>query len=150
MREMDDQNRAVSDARLGAILASGQEQNRLQNLEAQRLGFNNAAEMQAFNAEMARGGFQNQKRGQYMNEKFALRNQPLNETTALLSGSQVNMPNFAVNQPSMLPTTDIAGLINANYNQRAANAAQESAFGQSLMGGLFGLGGSGIRAGWFG
>ena len=50
----------------------------------------------------------NAARQQYLNEQFALRNQPINEITALLSGSQVQQPNFLIDQscpPSRPPTS---------------------------------------------
>ena len=76
----------------------------------------------------------------------ATRNQPINEITALLSGSQVSQPNFATNpQASNIPTTDNAAIIgnydNARYQQWAA---KQAALGSALggFGGLF----SGIGA----
>lgn len=87
-----------------------------------------------------------QGRGQAFGEAVQQRNQPINEITALLSGSQVSAPNVSVAQPSGAPTTDVAGLINQNYNQRLQRSQQQGAFGQSLLGGLFGLGSSAILA----
>ena len=63
--------------------------------------------------------------GQDFATQQALRNQPINEITALESGGQVSQPNFmGANMPT-IPTTDNAGIINQNYAQRvaAANAA---------------------------
>lgn len=88
-----------------------------------------------------------QGRGQAFGEMQAERNQPINEITALLSGSQVSQPNFPVNTPAGIPTTDIAGLTQANYAQQMGNYQQQMGQYNSIMGGLFGLGGSGIRAG---
>ena len=104
---------------------------------------------QAYNALALQG------RGQAFGELQAIRNQPLNELSALLSGSQVSMPNYAVNKPSAIPTTDNAGLINANYGQQMQNWQQEQAQNQALVGGLFGLGSAGIMGGlgpasWYG
>jgi hypothetical protein len=72
--------------------------------------------------------------------RSAARSQPINEIMALLSGSQVTVPNFGMNQPSTIPTTDNAGLINANYDQKMG--AYNAKMGQwnSTMGGLFGMG----------
>lgn len=70
----------------------------------------------------------------------AERNQPINEITALLSGSQVSQPNFVNAQQPTIPTTDVAGLINENYNQQYNNYQTRMAQSQNLMGGLFGLG----------
>lgn len=87
-----------------------------------------------------------QGRGTALNEV----NMPINQVTALLSGSQVQNPNVQIaNQPQM-PTTDVAGLINQNYNQQMANYQQEMGAYNGLMGGLFGLGSRAITGGLFG
>jgi len=62
------------------------------------------------------------------------RNQPLNELSALLSGSQINPPGYVNTNEPTIPTTDVAGLINTNYQQKLANWQQQ----QESMGGLFG------------
>lgn len=91
--------------------------------------------------------------GQEQSRQFqmetAARNQPINEITALLSGSQVQLPNFQMNQPSGIATTDNAGLINANYQQTAQNVANQNAQRSQLLGGLFGAAGK-IGAAWLG
>ena len=97
----------------------------------------------AFNQLLLRG------RGQAVQEGLTERNQPINEISALLSGSQVSQPNFLsagqVGQPS-IPTTDIAGIIQADFQNRlAASQQRNTQFGQ-LAGGLFQLGASGITA----
>lgn len=79
-------------------------------------------------------------RGQAFSEAQAERNQPINEITALLSGSQVSMPQAAGFNQSQIPTTDTAGLINENYNQKMNIYGQQMAQRQNVMGGLFGLG----------
>lgn len=76
------------------------------------------------------------------NSITAERNQPINEITALLSGSQVNQPSYINSNMPNIPTTDTAGLINTNYNQKMGNYQQEMAQRQNLLGGLFGLGAS--------
>jgi len=85
-------------------------------------------------------------RGQALSEAIATRNQPINEISALLSGSQVQTPNFGINSPSKMATTDVAGLVNNNYSQRLGIYNQQQARQQQLMGGLFGLGSSMIMA----
>lgn len=72
--------------------------------------------------------------------RSAARSQPINEIMALLSGSQVNVPSFGMNQPSTIPTTDNAGLINANYDQKMNAYNTKMNQWNSTMGGLFGLG----------
>ena len=50
---MGDFNRQSNDARLGAIIAGGQEQSRLTDMEAQRAGFQNAAQMQQYQQNLS-------------------------------------------------------------------------------------------------
>ncbi len=45
---MDDYNRQANDARLGVTQAGGQEQQRMNDMAAQRAGFQNAAQQQAY------------------------------------------------------------------------------------------------------
>lgn len=85
-------------------------------------------------------------RGQAVQEALTERNQPINEITALLSGSQVSQPNFINPPQSQIPTTDVAGIINNNYNQRLGVWNAQQAANQNLMGGLFGLGSAAIIA----
>lgn len=84
-------------------------------------------------------------RGQAMSEV----NMPINQITALLSGSQVNNPSVSMGQPDRAATTDVAGLINSNYNQKLAGWQQKQAQQQSLLGGLFGLGAGALSGGYF-
>jgi hypothetical protein len=82
-----------------------------------------------------------QGRGQAFGEALARRNQPINEITALLSGSQVSNP-ATMSGPTpqtQVAGTDYAGLVNSNYQAKVANQ-------NALMGGLFGLAGAGIQA----
>lgn len=107
-------------------------------------------EMRSFN-EGKNDAYNNlalQGRGQAFQELQAARNQPINEITALLSGSQVSAPSFTMNQPSNIPTTDVAGLINENYNQRFSNYQSQSNSRNQLLGGLFGLAAGGLSGGF--
>ncbi|MDX5370192.1 MAG: hypothetical protein LPL29_12540 [Alphaproteobacteria bacterium] len=113
---------------------------------------------EAYNREMALLGQQEndaynqmflQGRGQAFSELQALRNQPINEITALLSGSQVSNPQVSMYQPQGAATTDVAGLINQNYNQRLNKYQQDMASRNSILGGLFGLGAKAITGGLF-
>lgn len=81
-------------------------------------------------------------RGQAFGELQAMRNQPINEIAALLSGSQVSQPSVSMAQPQGAATTDVAGLINNNYNQRYQNYTQAVQQSNGVMGGLFKLGGT--------
>lgn len=79
-------------------------------------------------------------RGQSVSEILAARNQPLNEITALMSGSQVSNPGFTNTPQSQVSGVDYAGLVSNNY-------ATESANHQAMLGGLAGLGGAAL-GGW--
>ena len=85
-----------------------------------------------------------------MQEQLALRNQPINEITALMSGSQVQTPQFNIAQSAMIPTTDYAGIRQQGFNNQQANYQQQNANYQALMGGLFGMGSAAITGGMFG
>jgi len=78
-------------------------------------------------------------RGQALSEIMAMRNQPINEATALMSGSQVSVPNFGINTPSGIPTTNMAGLINKNFDQKMGIWQNQQQTSRAIMGGLFGL-----------
>ena len=181
-RAMDRFERGVSDQRLGAILNAGSEQSRLMDMEANRAGFQNAAQAQAFgqgatgmqlgnqaqgqqfgqnlhafnaynqaagqafDQNLAGAAFGNQAQGQQFQQDLAgtqfdnniaqqnlsndmtlqnyydsramqNRNQPINEISALLSGSQVTPPQFQTSAPPQIPTVDYAGLVNDHYAQ---------------------------------
>lgn len=75
-----------------------------------------------------------------MQTALAERNQPINEITALLSGSQVSQPSFVSSAQSNIPTTDVASIIgNADNAAASAYANQQSGLGSMLsgLGGLF-------------
>ncbi|MBX4976106.1 tail fiber domain-containing protein [Rhizobium lentis] len=75
------------------------------------------------------------------------RNQPLNEISALMSGSQVHQPSYVNTPTTQLPTVDQAGLINENFNQKMGVYDRQVAQSNAAMGGLFGLGGT-LLGGW--
>ena len=76
-------------------------------------------------------------RSQAFAENLATRNQPLNEFSALLSGSQVSNPATmsGATPQAQVGGVDYSGLVEDNYQQKAAQH-------NALMGGLFGLAGA--------
>ncbi len=70
------------------------------------------------------------------------RNQPINEISALLSGSQVSQPGFTNTPTPGVAPTDVLGAQGQYLNQSnvAFNAANQRQ--QGMMSGLFGLGGA--------
>lgn len=76
-------------------------------------------------------------RSQAFGEALAQRNQPINEITALLSGSQVSNP-AQMSGPTPQASVggvDYTGLVNQQYQAKLAQS-------NAMMGGLFGLAGS--------
>ena len=156
---MDDYNRQATDTRFGAIGQAGDEQQRLNAMAAAQAGFQNQAQAQANAQNAALAGFgnagsaqnlaqrqsifnaANAQRNQYMQEQYQQRNQPLNEISALMSGSQIQQPNWLNSPTSQIATTDIGGLINQNFAQQQQNYQTANQNWQSTMGGVLGLGG---------
>lgn len=103
------------------------------------IGANNALQDQSFNAQQAKLNAQNQARATYQNEQYALRNQPLNEISALMSGGQVTSPQFVPTQGQSMPTVDYAGLVNQKYQNDMAGYQQSQAGMGAILGGLGGL-----------
>jgi len=107
----------------------------------------------AYDAEMARMSMANNDqwnqlaltgRQQGFSEAMASRNQPINEITALMSGSQVSNPSqMSGGTPqSNVAGVDYAGLVNSNYQQQLSAA-------QGAWGGIGGLFGTAISGGLF-
>jgi hypothetical protein len=76
---------------------------------------------------------------QAIQNQSAVINQPYNELASLRSSQPVQMPQFQSTAQSNAQGTDIAGLINQNYQQQVANS-------NNTMSGLFGLGGAALGA----
>lgn len=156
---MGDFNNSVNNLRLGAVGTADTEQQNLQAMAAAQAAFKNQAQAQGFEQAATEGQFgqaaqaqnfaqlqgvfqaQQQAQQQALQNQYALRDQPINEISALMSGSQIQQPNFVNTQQPTIPTTDVAGLINQNFNQQFQNYQQESQNWNSLMGGLMGMAG---------
>jgi hypothetical protein len=94
------------------------------------------AENDAYNSLLLNG------RAQASNELLTEDNQRINQIGALLSGGQVSQPHFmGANMPN-IPTTDTAGIIQQDYQNRVNAANTRNAGIQSTLGGLFSLGSS--------
>jgi hypothetical protein len=110
-----------------AYLTSGDESRRAQ------AAFNDVG-TQRFNMDQALANYYNNLRGGQRQEAFALRNQPINETTALMSGGQATIPQFQPFQGSPIQGSNIAQYINDNYKAESAASAQTNAGIFSLLG----------------
>lgn len=143
-RAMNRFGEQANDARMGAILGAGEEQTRLAALDRDRAAFGNMAVGQRVNQATGAFSAAEAERARALGERTMLRNQPINEVAAMLSGGQIAMPMFgAAPQLGAIPTTDYAGLVNANYAGRLQADSQRKA----MMGSLFGLGGDLSAAG---
>lgn len=80
-----------------------------------------------------------QTQAQALANAITQKNQPINQLSALRSGTQIQNPNFPSVPGSNSAGTDVAGNINANYQQQLANV-------NNFNSGLFGLGSAGIAA----
>lgn len=161
---MQDFDRGVAENRTSAILGAGQEQNRLQGLALNAGNFANSAQNQGFQQSMANAGFGNQALQQmFQNVNSATgannnlvtqqfqnditgRNQEINQLMSLLSGSQVQQPQFGSTNQVGVGGVDAGGIMQNNYNQQMQQYQMQQQQNNSLMGGLFGLGSSALMA----
>jgi hypothetical protein len=86
-------------------------------------------------------------RGQATQEALAQRNQPLNEISALMSGSQVSQPNFVGTPQTQVAPTDYMGAVNMNYQGQLNNYNQQMQSNNAMWGALGSLGGAAL-GGW--
>jgi hypothetical protein len=108
------------------LFGMGEDQRRYGDSMAQQ-GFQNNQAIQGRSDAVADANFgqqsaifdaQDNARLRELQTQLALRNQPINEITALMSGSQVQTPNFGIAQPSQIPTTDFAGIQQQGFNNQ--------------------------------
>lgn len=140
----DAQNRARTDALNQAYLASGQESRQAQDAY-------NRAVAQEFEMGNTWTSAENARRGQMFQERQTLRNAPINEISALLSGSQVTVPQFQAYNAPQMSTVPIGQYIYDDYNARAQQSAAQNQGIFGLLGGVgrLALGGMSGGAGWF-
>jgi hypothetical protein len=86
-------------------------------------------------------------RGQGAQEALTERNQPINEISALLSGSQVSQPGFTNTPTPGVAPTDVIGANQQSLNQQNVGYQGQLASNNAMMSGLFGLG-SAALGGW--
>jgi hypothetical protein len=120
---------ARGEATRKAYLTSGDEARRAQ------AAYNDVG-TQRFNMDQALASYYNNLRGGQAQEAYALRNQPINEITAMMSGSQATIPQFQPFQGSPVNASNIGQYISDNYKAESAAAAQTNAGIFSMIGGL--------------
>ncbi len=127
---------AETDTRMASILGAGDEQARMVGMARDAAQFGNTSSLARMGAEndalLTKANFQNNSRKDWLNEAYTQRNQPLQEISSLLSGSQIQNPNFVNTPQTNVGGVDYAGLVGDKYK------ADSQAYGAG-MGGLFGL-----------
>lgn len=147
--------REGSAAYADAQTMQGQRENDLRLQAAgQGIGIDMGANQQGYNQALQSGQFANTANQQALQQAAALRQMPLNEITALMSGSQVTTPQFQSYTGQNVQAAPLFGAAQAlgNYNQGIYNAEQagQGAFygGLASLGGA--LGGGAIKGGGWG
>jgi hypothetical protein len=130
-----------------AIQLLGQQENDART-QAALTGINldTSANAQMYNQALQAGQFENTAQQQALAQAIQQRQMPLNEITALASGSQIQNPQFGAYQGSNVAASPIFGATQAagqtaqnNYNQQVATQNTNTA-------GLYSLAGAGARA----
>jgi len=137
--------RPGSEAYDNAIKLLGQQENDARTQAALTgIGLDTSANAQGFNQALQGGQFANTAQQQALAQAIQGRQMPLNEITALMSGSQIQNPTFSPYQGVNIQPAPIANataqegqFAQNTYNQQVASANAQSA-------GLYGLGGAGI------
>ncbi len=86
-------------------------------------------------------------RQQRLQEQLALRGQPINEATALLTGQMVGSPSFVNTPQTNVAPTDYLGAVQMQQAAQQAAFNQRSQNYQTQLSGLYGLG-SAALGGW--
>ena len=113
-----------------------------QNAALQQQAAANQAQAQQFNQALQAGQFGNTALQQSLAQQLALRNQPLNEIGALMSGSQVQMPQFQGYTGANVGAAPVFGAAQAQGDYAQRNYQNQMAGYNNQMSGLFGLGGA--------
>jgi len=131
-------------------LATQQAQNQAllqnQNIASQQQQLANAAQLQQYNQNLGQGQFSNQAALQELQKQLTLRNQPLNEITGLMSGSQLQMPQFQGYNPTNIAPAPIFAGAQAQGAANLQNYGIQQSGANALTSGLFGLGGAAAMA----
>jgi hypothetical protein len=127
-------------------LASQQAQNQAllqnQNIASQQQQLANAAQLQQYNQNLGAAQFGNQAATQELQKQLALRNQPLNEITGLMSGSQLQMPQFQGYNPTNIAPAPIFAGAQAQGNAALQNYGIQQSGANAMTSGLFNLAGA--------
>lgn len=126
------------------IQSQGHNDQRIQ-AAATGLGLDTTAQNQRFNQERNRAEFGNTALQQSLAQQTQLRNQPLNEVSGLMSGSQIQMPQFAGYRGSDVAPPPIFGAAQAQGAADIQRYGVEQSGNNAMTSGLFGLAGTAGR-----
>jgi hypothetical protein len=130
-------NAALQNAGMGNTALQQDYQNQLAAQTAQ-----NAAAAQNFNQQLNLAQFGNAAQQQSLEQQLALRNQPLNQITGLMSGSQIQMPQFQGFQPSNVAAAPIYQGVQDTFQGQMDQYGIRQQAKNNLTSGLMSLGGS--------
>lgn len=83
-----------------------------------------------------------------LQRQLAIRNQPINEVTALLgTGPGVQQPQFSNTPQTQIAPTDVGGIYNSAYQGGLQQYGMQQSANNATTGGLFGLGGAALMGG---
>tara|TARA_R110000824_G_scaffold81763_2_gene205344 strand:- start:4751 stop:6997 length:2247 start_codon:yes stop_codon:yes gene_type:complete len=105
-----------------------------------------AEQQAAYNAQQGLFGLDQAARARAIEESAYLRNLPLNETSALMSGNQINSPQFSAGAQVGVQNTDYAGMVADNYANQMNAYNSKIASNNATTGAMAGVLGAGIKA----
>jgi hypothetical protein len=133
-------NDQVAAQRVAVLQQGAAEQQQAYTQAAGRATFANQSLAQQLAQRQNILAARNTARSQSLQEQYARRAQPIQEISALLSQGQVSLPSWVQTPTTQIPTTDIAGLINQNFNQQFQNYQTQQQAQNQLLGGILGAG----------
>lgn len=125
---------------------SQRENDLLSQAALQGVGTDISAQNQRFNQALQAGQFGNVAAQQRLQQQLGLYNQPLNQITALMSGGQIQMPQFQGYQGANVSAAPIFQAGQAQAQDAMARYNAEQASRNALTSGLFGLGSAALGA----
>jgi hypothetical protein len=130
-----------------ALMMGGQEQRNQFDMAKGAGEYANQQNQQQFGQNLQSGNFQNQNRQQALAEQAMQRGMSLNEMNALLTGTQVGMPQMpSFNTSAPAGNVNYSGAGNQQYNAAMNNYNAQQQQRQGLFSGLGSLAGLGLGA----
>ena len=115
-----------------------------QNAALQQQAAQNSAQAQQFNQALQGAQFGNTAQQQALAQQLQLRNQPLNEIAALMSGSQIQMPQFQGYTGANVAASPVFQATQAGAQDALQRYNTAQSANNALTSGLFGLGGAAL------